>query len=175
MAEGLAESSLSVEDIDSLKFKVVLDDENLEDGPYKVMFDSIMKPHFEGNVYSKKANGIWRTYYESGNLFVSANYQYGMLNGTAYFYKDSPNQKLIAEANYNADELDGLYVEYYNNGNIKAKINYEDNLRNGDCTYYYENGKMRYQCKYKKGKRTGKATVYNDKGKKIGRLDADNY
>lgn len=175
LAEGLAESSLSVEDIDSLKFKVVLDDENLEDGPYKVMFDSIMKPHFEGNVYSKKANGIWRTYYESGNLFVSANYQYGMLNGTAYFYKDSPAQKLIAEANYNADELDGLYIEYYNNGNIKAKINYEDNLRNGDCTYYYENGKMRYQCKYKKGKRTGKATVYNDKGKKIGRLDADNY
>lgn len=174
-AECIAEGSLSLENIDSLNFKVVLDDESLEDGPYKVMFDSIQKPHFEGNIHNKKPNGIWRTYYESGNLFVSANYQYGMLNGTAYFYRDSPGQKLVAEANYDADNLEGWYIEYYNNGNIKAKINYEDGERNGDCTYYYENGKMRYQCKYKKGKRTGKATVYNDKGKKIGRLDADNY
>ena len=175
LAEGIAESSLNVENIDSANFKPVFDESSFEDGPCKIQFDSIQKTHFEGNISNGKINGIWRTYYESGNLYVSANYQFGMLNGTAYFYKDSPSQKLIAEANYNTDELNGWYIEYYNNGNMKAKINYEDNLRHGDCTYYYENGKMRYQCKYKKGQRVGKATVYNDKGKKIGKLDADNY
>ena len=173
--ESLAENSLNIEDIDSLRFKVVLEDEALEDGPCNVLYDSIQKTHFEGNVLSNKANGIWRTYYESGYLFATANYQYGMLNGTAYFYRNAPGQKLMAEATYSADELNGYYIEYYNNGNIKAKIYYENGRRHGDCTYYYENGNMRYQCKYKKGERSGKAVVYNDKGKKIGKLDADNY
>lgn len=173
--ESLLDLQMNNSDIDSLKFKVVLDNDYIEDGPYKVMFDSLDIAHFEGNIKDHKANGIWRTYYESGNLFAAGNYQYGMLNGTTFFYFDTPTATKMAEANYSADELDGQYIEYYNNGSVKAKIEYSDNLRHGECTYYYENGNVKYQCKYKKGNRSGKATVFNKDGKKIGRLDADNY
>jgi len=173
--ESLMESSLNIECIDSLNFKVSLNDAQAEDGPFKVLYDSTNVIHYEGNIHDGDAVGIWRTYYESGNLYATANYQSGHLNGIAYFYHDSPSQKILAQANYIGDKLNGEYVEYYLNGNVKVRIEYESNKRNGECIYYYENGNKRYECKYKNGKRSGKATVYNDKGKKIGRLDADNY
>ena len=109
------------------------------------------------------------------NVFVSANYMQGYLNGKAYFFYDSRKETKLADVDFNMDKIDGYFIEYYRNGNMKSKIQYEDGRRHGECIFYYENGKMKLQSKYKKGERVGKSTVYNDKGKKIGRLDADNY
>lgn len=172
--ENLAEGGSNIVDIDSLKFKVIVPD-TLADGIQKVLYDSSYVVHYEGSIRNGGVNGIWRTYNKNGNLFVSANYMQGYLNGKAYFYFDTKKETLLADVDYKMDKIDGLYIEYYRNGTMKSKIQYEDGLRHGECMYFYENGKLKLSCKYKKGERVGKSTVYNDQGKKIGRLDADNY
>jgi len=172
--ESLMESNMGIEDIDSLKFKAVIPD-GMEDGPHRIMFDTIETVRFDGNVINGQANGIWRTYYESGNIFVSANYMQGYLNGKAYFYYNTNKETKLAEIDYKMDQIDGYYIEYYRNGNMKSKIEYSDGQRHGECQYFHENGNLRLSSKYKKGKRTGKSTVYNEQGKKIGKLDTDNY
>ncbi len=176
LAESMAEASAGVIDIDSLKFKVVIPDTmSVSDGPLTINFDSSTVAQYDGNISNHQVNGIWRTHYPDGNVFVAANYMQGYLNGKAYFYYDSRKETKLAEVEFDMDKIDGYYVEYYRNGNMKSKIQYEDGRRHGECLFYYENGKLKLQSKYKKGERVGKSTVYNDKGKKIGRLDADNY
>ncbi|MCQ2250491.1 MAG: DUF3352 domain-containing protein [Bacteroidales bacterium] len=172
--ESLMESNMGIADIDSLKFKAILP-EGIEDGPQRIMYDTIETIHYDGNVSGGLANGIWRTYYESGNIFVSANYMQGYLNGKAYFYYNSNKETKLAEIDYNMDKIDGYYIEYFRNGNMKSKIEYKDGERHGDCQYFHENGKLRLTSKYKHGKRSGKSTVYDENGKKIGKLDTDNY
>ncbi|MCQ2252961.1 MAG: toxin-antitoxin system YwqK family antitoxin [Bacteroidales bacterium] len=172
--ESMAEGSLEIPDLDSLKFKVPGAD-GLEDGPQKIMYDTLETVHYDGIIQNGGINGIWRTYYPSGNIFVTANYMQGYLNGKAYFYQDSRKQTLLAEVEYNMDKIQGYYIEYYPNGNMKAKIEYDKGVRNGECQYFWENGNVKMQMKYKKGERSGKSTVYNDKGKKIGKLDTDYY
>ncbi len=172
--ESLVESSMGISDIDSLSFKVVLP-EGIADGPQHINYDTIDALHFDGNVQDGMANGIWRTYYENGNVFVTANYMQGYLNGKAYFYYNSNKDLKLADIDYKMDKIDGYYIEYFRNGNMKAKIEYRDGEKHGECQYFHENGNIRFSSKYKHGKRSGKSTVYDEKGKKIGKLDTDNY
>lgn len=172
--ESLVESNMGVADIDSLSFKVVLP-LGLDDGPNRINYDTIDALHYDGNVQNGMANGIWRTYYENGNVFVSANYMQGYLNGKAYFYYNTTKETKLADVDYKMDKIDGYYIEYYRNGNMKSKIEYSDGEKHGECQYFHENGKLRLSSKYKHGKRSGKSTVYDENGKKIGKLDTDNY
>lgn len=172
--ESLVENSLGLEDIDSLGFKVVLP-EGIADGAQRIMFDTIESVHFDGLVQNGMANGIWRTYYENGNIFATANYMQGYLNGKAYFFYNSGKDTKLADIDYKMDKIDGYYIEYYSNGNMKAKIEYSEGEKHGDCQFFHENGNLRLTSKYKHGKRCGKSTVYDETGRKIGKLDTDNY
>ena len=165
-----------MKDLDSLDFKAaLLEDMDFDDGAAKINYDSTENIHFEGNIEDGKIEGIWRTYYPSGNLYATANYHKGKLDGIAYFYHDNPRQIKMAEAEYDSDQLDGTYTEFYTNGKVKARIMYEDGVRHGETVFFYDNGNIKMQCKYKKGKRNGKSTVYDQNGKKLGRLDVDTY
>lgn len=174
-AESMAEATAGVVDIDSLKFKVAIPDTMTVENGALTIKDSTSTRLYDGNIANGQVNGIWRTYYPDGNVFVSANYMQGYLNGKAYFFYDSRKETKLADVDFNMDKIDGYYIEYYRNGNMKSKIQYEDGRRHGECIFYYENGNKKLESKYKKGERAGKSTVYNEKGKKIGRLDADNY
>lgn len=176
MFEALAENSLEMKDLDSLDFKAALtEDMDFDDGAAKINYDSTENIHYEGNIEDGKIEGIWRTYYPSGNLYATANYHKGKLDGIAYFYHDNARQVKMAEAEYDGDVLDGTYTEFYTNGKVKARIMYEDGLRHGETVFFYDNGNIKMQSKYKKGKRSGKSTVYDQNGKKLGRLDVDTY
>ncbi|MCQ2974195.1 MAG: toxin-antitoxin system YwqK family antitoxin [Bacteroidales bacterium] len=172
--EAVAENGLVMKDMDSLDFKVVVpEDFDLSDGQKTILYDSSEVIHFEGNISNGEVSDIWRTYYPSGNLYATANYKNGKLNGIAYFYLDKPQQIKMAEAEYDNDELNGTYTEFYNTGVVKAKIMYEDGRKHGEAIYFYENGNPKMQCKFKKGERSGKSVVYDENGKKIGKLNMD--
>ena len=63
-----------------------------------------------------KREGLWETYYESGQLWYTSNYKDG--------------------------GLDGLQVEYYQNGQLKEKGNLKFGRQDGLWEYFNEDGAL---------------------------------
>lgn len=155
--------------IDTMGFVVMFPEGfDMSDGPKKIMSSDSTFVYQEGNIVKGRCQGIWRTYYKSGRLESSVNYEKGKIEGIGYFYYDKKD-KMLAEINFEDGEIEGDYLMYYDNGTRKAKLEYKDSKKHGSAEYYHPNGNMRMKCKYKKGEISGKATVYDEKGNKIGR------
>ncbi len=164
---------LFIEEFENLDFKVDLNNKHKEyDGeisyyithPERIQ-DSILVN--EGTLLDGKPEGIWRSYYSSGNIKSAVNYKNGQVNGTATFYYDNNNHIIRSEIDFNNDLIDGLYKEFYSNGNIKASIEFKDGKRWGELFYYYRNTHVKTEGQFKKGKQTGKWRYYSKSGELI--------
>ena len=158
------------EDIELKIFKIELPESVLKlDTMFREFYDGGEKLKFEGLIHNGGMTGTWKTYYESGNIKSTVNYDNGMLEGDAWFYYDTSENTKQAEASFENDEQNGNYFEYYESGTQKAKIEYNDGKAFGDAEYYYPNGKLKIKAEYKKGLKNGKWIYYDEKGKPIGR------
>ena len=171
-AEAMIENETDF-NIDSLNFIVTLPNDTIfSDGKARINYPDTARLNFEGTISDERPQGIWRTYYVSGNLMATGNYDNGRLNGTFYFYRDAYHQtQALAEVNYKNNVLNGNFKEYYADGTIKSDITYENGKKNGMAYYYRPNGKLRLTQKYKNDEKSGKATVYDVKGKKVGKTE----
>lgn len=140
--------------------------------------------HFE-------ADGIYREYYPSGQLFVEGNYRKGRQEGEWTFYFE--NGKLNRKADYKNGKPDGPREIFRGDGTLAAKRNFRDGLRDGEWITYdktgkkpvaeelYDNGKpdgvwkawhpngqLRQEANFKQGQRHGTTTEWNEKGEKRG-------
>jgi len=166
--EKKTSDELKTEDFDSLRFKIILPDSVLiTDGPYRETHEENQSIRFEGNISDNQLNGIWRTYYTSGNLKSSVNYKNGKVDGEAYFFYDDNKETKMVEVIYEEDIINGLYLEFYENGAQKVSLNYEEGVLNGDAEFYYKTGRTKIKGKYKKGRKKGKWYFFDEKGKLI--------
>lgn len=169
--EQQTSKALSLEYFDSLRFKITLPDSVLNrNGSFKKQYPSTETTYFEGNISNNQLNGIWRTYYPSGNLQSTVNYNNGQVDGDAYFYYDDDKNTKMAEVHYSNDLIDGPYMEYYENGAQKALLHYESGLLNGPAEYYYKTGRTKIKGKYKNGRKKGKWYFYDEKGNLINKI-----
>ncbi len=169
--EQKSSAALSLEYFDSLRFKIELPDSVLNvNGAFKELYPATEITHFEGNITDNKLNGIWRTYYPSGNLQSTVNYKDGLVDGDAYFYYDNDKNTKMAEIQYSDDLIDGVYMEYYENGAQKALLHYEEGVLNGEAEYYYRTGRTKIKGKYKNGRKKGKWYFYDEKGNLINKV-----
>ncbi len=83
-------------------------------------------------------NGIYKSYYENGQLKTEENYKYGKLEGVAKAYDES--------------------------GKPKMEINYKNGIREGVVKFYNKNGKLKTELNYKNGKIWGIYKQYSDNG-----------
>ncbi len=127
------------------------------------------KVKFEGMIHGGEITGPWKTYYESGNIKSSVNYDDGILSGDAYFYFDTSDNTKKAEAVFENGELTDTYYEYYKSGTQKAKIEYEEGKAYGNAEFYYPNGKLKIKAEYKRGLKHGKWIYYNERGEPVGK------
>ncbi len=164
---------LYLNEFEKLDFKIELNEEyNSYDGnlsyyithPEKVQ-DSVLI--YEGNLNEGVIEGMWRSYYISGNIKSTVNYNDSLVNGTAVFYYDNMKHIIRSEIDFNDDKIDGLYKEFYTNGNIKASIEFKDGIRWGDIIYYYRNGQIKTEGQFKNGKKSGKWRYYSKSGEII--------
>jgi antitoxin component YwqK of YwqJK toxin-antitoxin module len=72
--------------------------------------------------------GIYKKYYDMGNLQLECNYINDKLNGNCKKY--NYYGILLIECNYIDDKLHGIYRTYYDNGKIKSEINYTSDKKN---------------------------------------------
>ncbi|WP_310992976.1 toxin-antitoxin system YwqK family antitoxin [Aequorivita marina] len=85
------------------------------------------------------ATGEWKTYYETGELYLIENY----LNNRPH----------------------GKQVEYFKNGNISSVGKNLDGQKEGLWNYYYEDGTLRSERAFKNGVANGKYIDYFKNGK----------
>jgi antitoxin component YwqK of YwqJK toxin-antitoxin module len=160
-----AEKTMNME-IEALDFKVkIYVDEEFFNSPQKLYYDSEQTiVEAEGMLKNGETDGLWRSYYKSGNISSAVNYENGELNGQAIFYFDNNEKTIKAKADFESDLMEGVYYEYYSNGAQKAKINYINGSPHGRAEYFYESGASKILGKYKNGKKTGKWKFYNEAG-----------
>ncbi|NJO89897.1 MAG: hypothetical protein HC831_13830 [Chloroflexia bacterium] len=84
--EKKASDDLMKEDLDSLRFKIVFPDSvKMQEGPYRSFYEDGQTIKSEGKIAGGKPVGLWRTYYQNGNLKNSVNYKDGKVNGVDIF------------------------------------------------------------------------------------------
>lgn len=64
--------------------------------------------------------------------------------------------KLMAEREYENDQLDGVTKIYYQNGNIKSEFNFRQGELNGVAKQYDQEGKLIKEDYYEMGKKKNK-------------------
>ncbi len=142
---------------------------------------------FEGITdLSGKREGLWKEYYETGEVRSIGHYKNGNpINEWKFFFpsqtieiigqynfkgeKDGewkwfyPNKQILMLENYNDGELDGLFVEYDDKGEILSKGHFIEDLEDGD--WYYKRGEMTEKGSYYEGKKIGNWKLTYGNGK----------
>ncbi len=102
----------------------------------------------EGNI-----NGVWKDYYDSGELRDKGNYKNSMKSGEwTYFFKDGKTEQ---KGEYLRDKFEGNWLWYYPDGAVWRDENYFNGKEDGDFTEYDEEGKVLTQGKYNSGEKEG--------------------
>ena len=169
---------ISTEQIEKLEFRKAIDELDLpEDSSgiikiYQEEQDSILK--MEGSIINGLPDGLWRLYYESGNIQSAINFKEGAVNGLALFYYDDDEQSIKVKARFEINKLEDVYREYYRNGVRRAQIPYKDGKAHGTAEYYYGNGNLKIQGKYRRGEKKGKWRYYTEDGELFDKEKAKN-
>ncbi|HOY32251.1 MAG TPA: DUF3352 domain-containing protein [Bacteroidales bacterium] len=155
-------------EIDSGNFKVVLTAKDLaKNGAVKIYYADSTTIKAEGRVTNGKIEGLWRTYYEDGQIQSAVNYKEGMADGIALFYYDNEKQTTRVELNFAEDKVTGVYREFYENGSRKAMLSFKDGMPDGEAEFYYDSGVIKISGEYKDGVKQGKWKHYTETGEII--------
>jgi antitoxin component YwqK of YwqJK toxin-antitoxin module len=104
---------------------------------------------YEGNLKNGKQDGVWKLYYENGQVKQEQNFKDGEADG---LWKDFyENGKLMREANYKNGEDNGLHRSWLENGKLNSEENYKDDLFDGLQKYYYPNGRLQIEQNWEDG------------------------
>jgi antitoxin component YwqK of YwqJK toxin-antitoxin module len=115
-----------------------------EEGIFKTFYEN-GNIKSEQNYLNWKFNGKWKIFYENGNIKSENNYQEGKLNGESKEFYENGNIK--SENNYQDDKLNGESKEFFQDGNIMSLKNYLNNRTDGTQIEWYNNGQIKRQVK----------------------------
>jgi len=91
-------------------------------------------------------HGIYKYYFEGGQLKEWIEYEYGEIIGEFIQYYENGNKKVFGNATKNG--YDGLIIEQYKTGELKSKEHYIDGKKYGDWEYYRIDGSKEKIIKY---------------------------
>ena len=158
---------LFFKEYDSLDFKVDLTGVPVAENVPLTLYYNDKQIMAEGSVIDGKPHGVWKNYYQSGNLQSLIKYEEGFVSGHCVFYYDNSEQPVKAEMDFVKDVMQGEYKEFYENGAPKAWLKIEGNIQNGDAEFYYNNGSIKAQGKFKDGLMNGKWKYFSETGQEI--------
>jgi len=165
--ENETNADLFTDYVDTLGFLFTLPD-TISDGDYKEYFDVDQRSiKHEGNIVNGTPDGVWRSYYESGNIKNSVTYSSGVPEGIAFFYYDDATNTQRAEVSFEEGVIVSTFKEYYNNGARKANILYKKGQKHGDAEFYYRTGEIKITGHYKDGLKNGKWKFFDENGNNI--------
>jgi len=102
---------------------------------------------------SRERIGLWKMYYESGDLFAEINYKANVKHGTSTTYY--PSGVILMECTFVDGLLQGSYVKYFDTGKPYEIGSYKNNQRHGECSVYDLTNQLTEKGPYFEGMRHG--------------------
>ena len=124
-------------------------DRRIIDGYHSAYIQAEFKDGFYNGKYEE---------YEYNKLKCEGGYKEGRKHGVFKTFYDSGNVK--EEKPYKEGKLDGTHKTYYTNGKIEQERNYRAGKQNGKDMYYESDGTLRRDHSYKDGKQVGKQFTF---------------
>ncbi len=134
-----------------------------------------------------RRTGIWKKYYENGDIRYEGEFKNGKEIGTFSFYNQGSSYPAIVKTFSNTS--DTASVKFYNKTRVKTKgkmvgkkrvgkwiyyfadgqrvfseENYKNGLLDGVVKNYYDNGNVTEETFYKEGKKHGTSKIYTEEG-----------
>jgi antitoxin component YwqK of YwqJK toxin-antitoxin module len=94
-------------------------------------------------------HGLWKTYYDNGNLAEEITYARGEKHGPWKQYFTDGSVKL--KANYVEGKLEGLMVVFHLNGQVNLSGNYIHNFKDGTWMYFNDHAETVRKEVYDRG------------------------
>jgi antitoxin component YwqK of YwqJK toxin-antitoxin module len=110
----------------------------------------------------EKKEGLFKTFYENGNIKSEDNYQNWKLNGVCKSFYENGNIK--SENIYRNNELNGVCKSFYENGNIESEYNFLSET-SFECKKWHSNGQIKHQEKYTRFLKQRKC--WNENGEQV--------
>ena len=124
----------------------------------------------QGSFMNGLREGLWISYYTTGELDSKGNYKNGKRTGLWVLYHR--NGQLWYKGKYKNGEYEGSWLSYYNDGQVMQKGEFHSNKREGLWVTYHGNGqlngKLQSKGDYKNGNRVG---VWDEFENKVTVLD----
>ena len=129
-------------------------------GKYRIIHEDSVVTYV--NFKSGLWDGLYKTYYKTGELYAVIPFENGIKKGSGIWYFKNGNRN--REISYLNRQQHGVCKWYYENGNLLKECEYINDKENGKCIWYYENGSAQMLITYKNGLKNGLTEKYNQNG-----------
>ena len=120
----------------------------------------------EGCLFNKKPVGVWKSFYETGDLKSSGVRNGDKLEGKwTFYYLNLEISKII---NYKNGYKNGEETTYSDEGVLLIKSNWILNKKEGEELRFFKKGELKNIIFYKEGLKDGKSIKYSKEGIVIG-------
>jgi antitoxin component YwqK of YwqJK toxin-antitoxin module len=111
---------------------------------------------------NKKGNteGIFRSWHQTGALFLEVEYKDGVIDGRYKKYFDKKN--IDEEANYKNGKLEGIRTKWYISGQKYEESTYKDAKLDGTSKFWYPNGILSQESDWHQGFPHGRYLSYSE-------------
>lgn len=106
-----------------------------------------------GKSINGKKEGVWKLYYENGNLQDSVFFKDDLLNGSLYSWYSSGQLKSVKS--FKKGKFDGYTVFYEPYGSMNRSMHHKEGVLIDTMFYYYPNSKVKEIIPYENGKKEG--------------------
>ena len=140
------------------------DENGLKQGYWIVYFpDNPAQIKTEGKYVDNKKQGVWKTYFPSGQIKQEITFVNNRPNGYAKIYYE--DGKVSEEGIWKGNKWVGEYKFYHKNGQVAYDWNYnKTGKREGEQKYFYENGNKMIEGNWANGKESGTIKEYDENG-----------
>lgn len=134
----------------------------LKQGPWKKSFPN-GKIRYEGQFKDDKPVGLFKYYYESGDLKTTSFFiDRGITTRTKTYYQTG---KLLSEGNFINEKKDSIWKFYALDGKLRSEESFSNGVRSGVSKTFYENGNVSKMETYSNDVLNGSFFEYFEDGK----------
>ena len=143
-----------------IKSMSTLDEYASADGTYITYYADEKTVKEQGEYKDGLKEGLWKTFFNNGNVATKKSYVKGNPTGTSYtFYEDGKKRSVENIEN-------GIVSFWYQNGKKQSEGRMKDNLRDSVWTFWNEDGAVTSSGLYRKGLKEGLHKEFFPDGRK---------
>ncbi len=135
----------------------------------------ILTKRYTINKKTQQKEGNYMEYDNEGKLIEEAIFEADILNGTRKLFYESGDIQYVET--YVNGKYHGLFQAFHANGQVQLEGKYEDNQMQGEWVGYYDNGQVKERVQFKDNNENGAFIEYYETGKLKAKgtyLDGDN-